>query len=231
MSKIIATSAIKGAHKIFKRAEETLKECIGKHGRDQKIEFPDTGYYLPIIYSMTGIKVEKLSDAEKVLDEAKKLLPPVPDEKLWLPYLGSTLDAGIATLWLEEIIEAIKYIDGPSPASGIWLGAATDKIIRERGIEFVDGTAPGFAACVGACKDSKTAVKIARELQEKNIYVFMSASTDGVSMAEQLEEQGVELGWDTRLVPFGKDISRHYLFTGFCGQGCFEFWRGSTGRL
>lgn len=223
MSKIIATSAIKGAYKIFKRAEKTLKECIEKHGKDQKIEFPDTGYYLPIIYSMTGIKVEKLSDAEKVLDEAKKLLPPVPDEKLWLPYLGGTLDAGIATLWVEEIIEAIKYIDGPSPASGIWLGAATDKIIRERGIEFVDGTAPGFAACVGACKDSKTAVKIARELQEKNIYVFMSASTDGKTMAEQLAEEGVELGWNTRLVPFGKDITSTIYSAGFATRAALSF--------
>lgn len=223
MSKIIATSAIKGAYKIFKRAEEKLKECIEKHGKDQKIEFPDTGYYLPIIYSMTGIKVEKLSDAEKVLDEAKKLLPPVPDEKLWLPYLGSTLDAGIATLWVEEIIEAIKYIDGPSPVDGIWLGSATDKIIRERGIEFVDGTAPGFAACVGACKDSKTAVKIARELQEKNIYVFMSASTDGKTMAEQLAEEGVELGWNTRLVPFGKDISATIYSLGFAARTALSF--------
>ncbi|MBE3092076.1 MAG: CO dehydrogenase/CO-methylating acetyl-CoA synthase complex subunit beta [Chloroflexi bacterium] len=223
MSKIIATSAIKGAYKIFKRAEKTLKECIEKHGKDQKIEFPDTGYYLPIIYSMTGIKVEKLSDAEKVLDEAKKLLPPVPDEKLWLPYLGGTLDAGIATLWVEEIIEAIKYIDGPSPVDGIWLGAATDKIIRERGIEFVDGTAPGFAACVGACKDSKTAVKIARELQEKNIYVFMSASTNGKTMAEQLDEEGVELGWNTRLVPFGKDITSTIYSAGFATRAALSF--------
>jgi acetyl-CoA synthase len=223
MSKIIATSAIKGAYKIFKRAEKTLKECIEKHGKDQKIEFPDTGYYLPIIYSMTGIKVEKLSDAEKVLDEAKKLLPPVPDEKLWLPYLGGTLDAGIATLWVEEIIEAIKYIDGPSPVDGIWLGAATDKIIRERGIEFVDGTAPGFAACVGACKDSKTAVKIARELQEKNIYVFMSASTNGKTMAEQLAEEGVELGWNTRLVPFGKDITSTIYSAGFATRAALSF--------
>ena len=161
MSKLIATSAIKGAYSIVEQAEESLKKSIEKNGPDQKIEFPDTGYYLPIIYSMTGIAVEKLSDAQKVLEEVRKLLPVIPSEKLWLPYLGGTLDAGIATLWAEEVIEAIKYIDGPSPVEGIWLGAATDVIIRERGIEFVDGTAPGFAACVGACKDSKTAVKIA----------------------------------------------------------------------
>ena len=138
---------------------------------------------------MSGIAVEKLSDAQKVIDEAKNMLPVVPSDKLWLPYLGGTLDAGIATLWAEEIIEAIKYLDGPSPVEGIWLGAATDVIIRERGIEFVDGTAPGFAACVGACKDSKTAVAIARELQEKNIYVFMTGETDGKTMSTRFSER------------------------------------------
>lgn len=223
MSKIIATSAIRGAYKIVERAEKALKTCIERHGRDQKLEFPDTAYYLPIIYSMTGIKVERLSDAETVIEEAKKLLPPVPSDRVWVPYLGATLDAGIATLWAEEIIEAIKYIDGPSPVEGIWLGAASDVIIRERGIEFVDGTAPGFAACVGACKDNKTAVRIARELQEKNIYVFMSASTDGKSMAEQLAEEGVDLGWDTRLVPFGKDISATIYSLGFAARAAMSF--------
>ncbi len=223
MSKLIATSAIKGAYSIVEQAEESLKKSIEKNGPDQKIEFPDTGYYLPIIYSMTGIAVEKLSDAQKVLEEVRKLLPVIPSEKLWLPYLGGTLDAGIATLWAEEVIEAIKYIDGPSPVEGIWLGAATDVIIRERGIEFVDGTAPGFAACVGACKDSKTAVKIARELQEKNIYVFMTGSSDGKTMSEQLLEEGVELGWDTRLVPFGKDITATIYALGFAARAALSF--------
>ncbi len=223
MSKIIATSAIKGAYKIIEKAENILKDCIKEHGPDQHIEFPNTGYYLPIIYSMTGIAVEKLSDAEKVLEEARKLLPPVPSDKVWLPYLGGTLDAGIATLWAEEIIEVIKYLDGPSPVEGIWLGAATDVIIRERGIEFVDGTAPGFAACVGACKDSKNAVKIARELQEKNIYVFMTGSTDGKTMSEQLTKEGVELGWNTRLVPFGKDITATIYALGFAARAALSF--------
>ncbi len=223
MSKIIATSAIKGAYKTIERAEETLKKSIEKNGADAKVEFPNTGYYLPIIYSMSGVKVEKLSDCSAVLEEARKLLPVIPSDKLWIPYLGGTLDAGIATLWAEEIIEVIKYLDGPSPEDGIWLGAATDVIIRERGIEFVDGTAPGFAACVGAASDSKTAVKIARELQQKNIYVFMTAATDGNSMSEQLEAEGIELGWDTRLIPFGKDISSTIYALGFAARAAMSF--------
>ena len=223
MSKIIATSAIRGAYKIVERAEKSLNECIEKHGKDQKVEFPNTGYFLPVIYSMTGIKVEKLSDAVMVLEEIKKLLPSVPGKSVWVPYLAGALDAGIATMWAEEIIESIKYIDGPPPDDGIWLGAATDVILRERGIEFVDGSAPGFAACVGACRDNKVAVKIARELQEKNIYVFMSASTNGKSMAEQLTEEGVELGWDTRLIPFGKDISATVYAAGFSARVALSF--------
>ena len=66
--------------------------------------------------------------------------------------------------------------------------------MRERGIEFVDGTAPGFAAIVGAAPDSASAVKIARELQEKNLYVFMAGAVDGVTFAEQLASEGVQLG-------------------------------------
>jgi acetyl-CoA synthase len=87
----------------------------------------------------------------------------------------------------------------------------------------VDGTAPGFAACVGAASDSKTAVKIARELQEKNIYVFMTGETNGTSMSEQLEQEGVELGWDTRLVPFGKDITSTIYALGFAARAALSF--------
>ncbi|MGM0366979.1 MAG: acetyl-CoA decarbonylase/synthase complex subunit alpha/beta [Actinomycetota bacterium] len=223
MSKVIATSAIKGAHKIVNKAEERLKEVIEEKGEDQKLEFPDTGYFLPIIYSMAGIKVEKLGDCHEVITEAKNLLPQVPGDRIWIPYLGGTLDAGIATLWAEEIIEAIKYLDDPPPEEGIWLGAAEDKIIRERGIEFVDGTAPGFAACVGAASSNEMAVQIARELQEKNIYVFISGSTNGVSMAEQLAEEGVDLGWETRLVPFGKDITATIYSLGFAARAAMSF--------
>jgi len=223
MSRIIATGAIKGAHKIVGNAEQMLTKAIEEKGENQKVEFSDTGYFLPIIYSMTGIKVEKLGDCLQVIEEAKKLLPQVPSENIWIPYLGGILDAGIATLWAEEVIEAIKYLCQPTPENGIWLGAAEDKIIRERGIEFVDGTAPGFAACVGAASSNEMAVRIARELQEKNIYVFMAGSTGGVSMAEQLAEEGVDLGWETRLVPFGKDITAAIYALGFAARVAMSF--------
>ena len=223
MSKIIASSAIRGAHKIVAQAEAMVQQAIDAKGADCLVGFPDTTYYLPVIYSLLGEKVEKLSDMLPILADCRSLLPPIPSEDVWLPYLGGTLDSGMATLFAFEIIEACKYLIGPNPVNGIWLGAASDVIIRERGIEFVDGSAPGFAAVVGAAPDKETAVKIARELQEKNLYIFMAGNTNGVSFSEQLEEAGVELGWDTRLVPFGKDISAAIYALGFANRAALSF--------
>jgi len=219
MSRIIATSAINGAHKIVAQAEDMLAKAIEQKGSNCKVEFPNTGYYIPIIYSMTGRAVEKLADFENVMtEEIKPLLPQPVDDDLWLPYLGPTLDAGMATLFAEEIIEACKYLIGPNPVDGIWLGAADDIILRERGIQFVDGSAPGFAAIVGSAPDVETAVKIARKCQERSLYVFMAGHNNGTTFAEQLVEGGVDLGWDTRLVPFGREITAAIYAAGFAAR-------------
>lgn len=215
MSKIIATAAIRGAHKIVERAFEKYEEAVKKFGKEAEIGFPNTAYYLPIIYAILGYPVKRLGDCEEVLQEAKRLLPEIPSEKTWLPYLGPALDAGMATFFAEEIIEAIRHLENPhfytkteEPlADNIWLGAADDVIFRKRGVEFVDGTAPGFAAILGSPPDKETAQKIAQELLEKNLYVFMHDQTNGIYMPYLLKEAGVQLGWPTRLIPFGPDYT------------------------
>jgi acetyl-CoA synthase len=231
MSKIIASAAIRGAHKIFNDAEATYKQALEKYGPNQEIGFPNTAYYLPIIYAMTGIPVAKLEDMGKVFDLCRKLIPPPVREKTHLPYLAPTLDAGMATYFVEEMREAIRYLENPNcyvtgedPTDGnIWLGAASDLIFRKRGVEFVDGTAPGFAAIAGAAPDTKTAARIALELQEKNLYVFMCGEHNGKRFAEQLVEAGVQVGWPTRLVPFGPDIHQAVFAIGFACRVAMAF--------
>jgi acetyl-CoA synthase len=231
MSKIIASAAIRGAQKIFDRAEVTYKAALEKHGPNQEIGFPNTAYYLPIIYAVTGIPVAKLEDMGKVFDLCRKLIPPPVREKTHLPYLAPTLDAGMATYFVEEMAEAIRYLENPNcyvagedPTDGnIWLGAASDLIFRKRGVEFVDGTAPGFAAIVGAAPDKETAARIALELQEKNLYVFMCGEHNGKRFAEQLVEAGVQVGWPTRLVPFGPDIHQAVFAIGFACRVAMAF--------
>jgi len=224
MSKIIASAAIRGAHSIFGKTEAKLARAKESFGADHTVELPNTGYYLPVIYGLTGEKVEKLSDMDRVLDYARDLLPEVPSEKLYLPYLGTTLDAGIATLLAEECHEALNYLDNdPPPVTELWLGAADDVIMRAKGVEFVDGSAPGFAAVVGAAPDSATAVKLAREMQEKMLYVFMAGQTDGNSFGKQLHDEGIQLGWDTRLVPFGEEVYSQIYSVGFATRAAMAF--------
>ena len=223
MSKLICSSAIDGAIEWVVKAENILADAIAQKGGDCPVSFPDTNYYLPVIYSFTGKKMQKLVDLKDILEEAKKLLPARPTGEVWLPYLGQALDAGVATLFACETIEACKYIIGPNPIDGIWLGAANDVIMRERGIEFVDGSAPGFATITGAAPDNATAVKIAKELQQKNLYVFMAGSTNGKQFADQLAEEGVQLGWETRLVPFGSDVSALIYALGFANRAAMSF--------
>jgi len=223
MSKLICSSAIEGACQFVLQAEKKLADAIAEKGADFPVAFPNTNYFLPVIYSFTGKQMKTLADLKEILKESREMLPALPSQKVWLPYLGSALDAGVAALFACEVIEACKYVIGPNPVDGIFLGAANDVIMRERGIEFVDGTAPGFAAITGAAPDNATAVKIAKELQQKNLYVFMGGSSNGVQFAEQLAAEGIQLGWETRLVPFGKDVSSLIYALGFANRAALSF--------
>jgi len=234
MSKLVAFAVIQGAYNIVAKAEGKLKRALETYGGTQKLEFPNTAYYLPIIYSLTGIKVTDLESALKPMEFARKLLPPHIKKDCHLPYLGPLLDAGMAALFAEEIMEAIRYIEDPDfyqpgvedpdvENGKIWLGAADDTIMRKRGVEFVDGTAPGFVAIVGSAPDSKIAKKIAEEYQLKSIYVFMCANQYGTTFAEQLIEEDVQIGWNTRLVPFGPDISAAVFALGFANRAGMAF--------
>jgi len=233
MSRLVAFAAIQGAYNIVQKAEGKFKEAMEKYGPDQKLEFPDTAYYLPIIYSLLGAKIEKLADAEPVMERVRQLLPPHMKGKIHVPYLGHTLDAGMAAILAEEIAEAIRYVEDPDfytteedpdvAAGQLWVGAAHDVIMRKRGIEFVDGSAPGFAAIVGAAPDPETAKYIAEEYQKKNLYVFMCANQGGTTFTEQLVEAGVQIGWNTRLVPFSPDISGAVFALGFANRAGMAF--------
>ncbi len=233
MSKLVAFAAIQGAYNIVQKAEGQYKKALEKFGPEQKLEFPNTAYYLPIVYSILGIPVKTLADAQKPLDVCRQLLPPHVKNVTNLPYLGPLLDAGMAALLAEEISEAIRYVEDPDfylvseevdlENGKIWLGAAEDTVFRKRGVEFVDGSAPGFAAIVGAAPSPEIAKEIAEEYQRRNLYVFMCANQAGTTFSEQLVEAGVQIGWNTRLVPFGPDISGAVFALGFANRAAMAF--------
>jgi len=233
MSKLVAFAAIQGGYNIVSKVEGDYKKALDTFNADTPVGFPNTAYYLPVIYSLLGIKVEKLEDMQKVLTFCRKLLPPHIKSRNHLPYLGPLLDAGMAALLAFEIKEGLRYLNEPDfyhvseecdPENGkLWLGAAEDTVFRKRGVEFVDGSAPGFAAIVGAAPTPEIAKEIIEEYQKRSIYVFLAANHNGTSVAQQLVEAGVQVGWNTKIVPFGPDISSAIFALGFANRAAMAF--------
>jgi acetyl-CoA synthase len=247
MSRYIATRAIRGANAIVHEAEVMLERALAEKGPDTPVSFPNTAYYLPFILGMTGTEISNIGDLPPVLEHAKSLLHPVPPDARWTPYLGETLDSGMATLFAEEIIMALRFVYDMQPESlpGLDLAGGTsftspdngkepsldghcngpidDIQLRSWGIQLVDGRMPGFAAIVGCAKSNEVAVKIVRELQRRNILTFLVGNCNGRSIIHQLMEEGVELGYDTYTVPFGTDTISAIYPLGFAVRSALTF--------
>ncbi len=250
MSRYIATRAIRGANALVTEAEVMVQKALAEKGPDAPVAFPNTAYYLPLIFGMTGIQVKTLGQLEGVVKQSRSLLHPLPAASHWTPYLGETLDSGMATLLAAETIEAIRFIydlqpepmpgfhlaggtaftspddgrgDGNGRAAGHLNGPIDDVQLRSWGIQLVDGRMPGFAAIVGAAKSNEVAVKIVRELQRRNILTFLSGNTNGRSIIHQLNEEGVEMGYDTYIVPFGTDTISAIYALGFATRSALTF--------
>ncbi len=233
MSKLVAFAGIQGGYKVVAQVEGEYRNALASYDASTKIGFPNTAYYLPVIYSLTGMKVETLEDLKKPLEFARSLLPPHIKLKNYLPYLGPLLDAGMAGIFAYEIKEALRILREPDfyiaqedpdiEAGKLWVGPADDTILRKRGVEFVDGSAPGFAACVGALPDAETAKMIVEDYQKKSLYIFCAANHNGTTLIEQCLEAGMQIGWNTRIVPFGPDISSAVFALGFANRAAMAF--------
>jgi acetyl-CoA synthase len=212
MSKIIATGAILGSHYYVKQAEALVEKAISEKGADFKFEFPDTAYFLPQMFTMTGFEVRTVGDMKTALEKnVKPLLTNAPEDKLYKPFLGEALDAGMATLFAQEMIMAIRYIYGQEPVKDDTIGLTyngfiSDTILRNLGVQLVDGSMPGYVCIIGAADNDEQALEMARDLQQKNILTLMCGNVNGNSFTKQLLRKGVQLGWDTRLVPLGPEV-------------------------
>ncbi len=238
MSRPVAAAAVRGSHDIHRRAEKHLQQAIEQHGPDQEIGFPETAFYLPMANALLGAEAKTLADAQEIMDYTKTLLHEEPTEELWLPYLPSALDSGIATLLAEEVDKALCYLEGSEPLEG-WHGFISDTILRTLGIQLVDGRMPGFAAVVGAAPDVDTAVHVVRELQKRNILVFLVGNVDGKTARDQLLEGGVlndaiiedpKQGWDIYVVPVGPDTEAIIHVLNWAIRGALTFGGHKAGE-
>ena len=113
--------------------------------------------------------------------------------------------------------------DSDGSPAGHLNGPIDDIRLRTWGIQLVDGRMSGFAAIVGCAKNNQVAVKIVREFQKRNILTFLCGNVNGRSIIDQLNEEGVELGYDTYTVPFGTDTLSAIYALGFATRSALTF--------
>ena len=80
MSKIVAGAAIRGARALVAEAEKLVNKAIEEKGKNQKVEFPETAFYLPMANALLGAEVKTLNEVLPVLKEAKSRVHDDPSD-------------------------------------------------------------------------------------------------------------------------------------------------------
>jgi len=189
------------SNNIISMAESLLKE-LQPH---QKISFNNTAFSLPLAQALLGKEILTVSDAKIIIDSAKCLWQNRPLENgLSIGLLDGMLNKGLATLFCEELITALNYAKGKTNDRD-WIGFIPDTVLRSLGLQLVDGRIAGIAVIIGRPDDAETAVKIIRDLQEKNIVSLLAGEVETKTIVDQLREKNVEIGLDNYIVPLGPD--------------------------
>lgn len=185
--------AVEGAIIATGYAEVLLARAIEKHGLDQKVEFPGTGYEMPSLFAWDGRSSTNLGEIIPILGEVRS--------KIVEEYtLEAALAAGEATMIAAEIVEVLKYIDNEEPYAGTrYCGFVPDRILRKLGIAFVDDTIPGCAVFVGKAKDPEKLGKMIRDCQNKGMLIIAT-----FDIIKQLEDLNIAMGLDIMLYPVGE---------------------------
>ena len=230
MARVVGELAVSGSNKAVNLADGLIDKLIAEKGENFKISFPETGYFLPLIYATLGKEIENLKGAREVINIAKTLLKKVPEGDKWDSLLGDAMDSGVATALAAELIEAIRYATGELPEKG-WQGFIPDSVLRSMGIQLVDGRISGVAVIVGAAPDSTTAEKIIRELQEKNILSLLVGASDGKNFRDQLIERKVQVGLDFYVVPVGNETTSVIHAANFAIRASLSYGGNKKGEL
>lgn len=215
----IIVSAIKGAAAAVQLASKLTDEAIGELGPDAPVSFPNTAYYLPVIYGFSGQKVEKLGDLTSAISYARSLLPAAPGEE-------AIKKAGVATLIAAEAIEGTRFARGEQPElrGGYQFNGPIDDVrLRAWGVQLADGTIGGVAAIIGAARSNEVAVTIVRELQSKGLLTLLCGNVNDRSIVDQLLESGVELGYQTLTITLGSDTVSAVYALGYASRLAFSF--------
>jgi len=204
MADLLVQLGTKGAEAVLNLTRQALDKAVGEKGQGERIEFPETNYYLPLINALLNIEVKTLGDCLLAFSQAENLAKnQAASSGLIINSLGGILNKGIATLICEEILAALAVLNHEHPKGGT--GFIPDKILRSLGLQLVDGRISGIAVILGPAKDEQSAADLIRNFQSKSIVSLLAGNINGVTFKQQLESKGIEMGLENYIVELGED--------------------------
>ncbi|MFA6130093.1 MAG: acetyl-CoA decarbonylase/synthase complex subunit alpha/beta [Candidatus Omnitrophota bacterium] len=204
MADLLLQLGTKGTEAVLGITRQALDKAVSQKGQSEKIGFPETNYYLPLINALLNIEVKTLGDCLLAFSQAEALAKNQPTSGgLIINSLGGVLNKGVATLICEEILAALAVLNHEHPKGGI--GFIPDKVLRSLGLQLVDGRISGIAVILGPAKDEQSAVDLIRNFQSRSIVSLLAGNLNGVTFKQQLENKGVELGLENYIVELGED--------------------------
>ncbi|MDD5595543.1 MAG: acetyl-CoA decarbonylase/synthase complex subunit alpha/beta, partial [Candidatus Omnitrophica bacterium] len=202
---VLIQLGVKGNEAVLSLTKTALENAMKAKGKDTKLSFPETNYYLPLIDALLKIEVKTLADCLLVLQQAENLSKnQAAANGFNIPALGGILNKGVATLLCEEILAVLKYENHEHPQAE-HAGFLSDTLLRSLGIQLVDGRIAGIAVILGPAKDEQSAVTLIREFQSRSIVSILVGNLKGKTFKAQLEAQKIELGLENYIVPLGED--------------------------
>ena len=195
MCKLLIDRIFNGNDAVYGLTCQAVEGAIAQHGADKAVEFPHTAYCLPCYYAVTGVKVKTLGEMKEALGVIKSLMTREHQ-------LDDALMSGVATALCAEFIEVLKYLDGAEPYSEPYYGHLPDSIIRELGVPLVTGDIPGVAVIIGSAPTAQEGVDLVKSYQAQGILVTLVGG-----IIDQVQELGLKMGYNVRIVPLGKDIT------------------------
>ncbi|MCL4499626.1 MAG: hypothetical protein M1335_05235 [Chloroflexi bacterium] len=220
--KQFAELAREGALRLLSLARATAADA----GADSPaaLALPGTRYYLPLIFSLTGIAVETTADVEAPLEVAGSLIGPSPAARPWHPYLGTALDAGISALISGEIIAALSLT---SSKGSFWF--PPDEWVEKNKDRFLAGGEVGFVVALGDPGDRTT--EVLAEFADKKVTVLgangaytQAAGESVIVLSDEVAGQSFAFGTLTRMAMLeGVSPGNYEAVLDFCRTRLFGF--------
>ncbi len=180
---------------MFAKAEAEINAVVAELGEAAPMTMPETAYKLACINAYLGIEVTTLGELKAALANVKGMMTRNYKTK-------DIFTSGVGTAIAAEMIEACKYARNPAPYEGTkYHGHFTDAEVRTLGVPLVTRDIPGFVVMIGPAPSKEEALETVKGYQSRGIFVFLIGG-----IIDQLEEMGMTMNYDVRVVPVGEEI-------------------------